>query len=360
MRKIKFIERLKKRNLEKHFVSEINGKYQKLKVKRALTPEQEREALNYYQQLVGKKVPLDWHRFMYSRTGVWAKDYVPLSLYRSELIGRMNVYPFMDAYADKNVSEMLFPDVRQPRTILKNMRGYFYAGDRPVDREEAVALCQDIPDGIIKPSMSTRGHGVKHLVVSGGMSNIDGKTIEQVMADYKQDYIIQEKIHQHPQMAALNPTSANTIRLLTYRSGMDILVLYTVIRIGKREQVIDNESSGGISARINSDGTLARYAYGAPGNDMVEFTDCGVRLEGYQIPSYDKVVETAKRLHYRLPYFDMAAWDFSVDYDGEPLFIEWNANPDLSQTANGPAFGEYAERIFGEVYKKSNTRNQYW
>lgn len=360
MNKVPFIERLKKRIFIDRFVREIEGKYAKLKVRRPLTKEQEHEALDYYQRLVGKKVPLAWHRFMYSRTGVWAKDYVPLSLYRSELIGRMNVYPFMDAYADKNVSEMLFPDVRQPKNIVKNMNGYYYAGDRPVSREEALAICHNVEDAIIKPSMSTRGHGVKHLEVRNGVSNLDGRSIDQVFADYRQDFLVQERVRQHPQMAALNPTSANTIRLLTYRSGMEVWVLYTVIRIGKKNQVVDNESSGGISARINADGTLAKYAYGAPGNDMVEFTDSGIRLEGYRIPSYDKVVETAKHLHYRLPYFDMAAWDFAVDYDGEPLFIEWNANPDLSQTANGPAFGPYAEQIFAEIYKKPNTRNQYW
>lgn len=360
MKKLQFIERLKKRNLEHNFVAEINRKYKKLKVERSLSAEQKREAQQYYQQLIGRKVPLAWHRFMYSRTGIWARDYVPLSLYRTELIGRMNVFPFMDAYADKNVSEMLFPDVRQPKCIVKNMRGYFYAGDRPVSQDEALAICQNIDDAIIKPSMSTRGHGVKHLRVKDGKTNIDGKSIAQVMVDYRQDYVIQEKVRQHADMAALNPTSANTIRLLTYRSGMEVLVLYTVIRIGKKDQVIDNESSGGISARIHEDGTLAKYAYGAPGNDQVEFTDSGIRLEGYKIPSYDKVVDAAKRLHLRLPYFDMAAWDFSVAEDGEPLFIEWNANPDLSQTANGPAFGSFAERIFAEVYKKENTRNQYW
>lgn len=360
MKKFGFIERLKKRNLEHHFVAEINRKYKKLKVKRSLSSEQQSEVQQYYQRLVGRKVPLAWHRFMYSRTGLWAHDYVPLSLYRTEMIGRMNVFPFMDAYADKNVSEMLFPDVLQPKCIVKNMRGYFYVGDRPVSREEALAICQNIDDAIIKPSMSTRGHGVKHLVVKDGKTNIDGKSIGQVLADYRQDYVIQQKIRQHPGMAALNPTSANTIRLLTYRSGMEVLLLYTVIRIGKKDQVIDNESSGGISARINDDGTLAKYAYGAPGNDQVEYTDCGVRLEGYPIPSFDKVVATAQRLHMRLPYFDLAAWDFSVSEDGEPIFIEWNANPDLSQTANGPAFGPYAERIFAEVYKKENTRNQYW
>ncbi len=358
--KIRCVNLLKKRLVVHNFVKEITKKYNRLKIKRPLTKVQIKSIQNYYVPLVGHKVPTIWHRFMYSRTGVFTHKYIPLSLYRTELIGRMNIFPFMDAYADKNISHLLFPNVQQPRIIVKNMNGYFYADHTPISKEEALALCQNLNNTIIKPSMSTRGQGVQLLETHNGITNINHKTIEQVFADYKQDFLIQEKIKQHPDLDALNPTSANTIRLLTYRNGMDIIVLYTVIRIGKMNQVIDNESAGGISARINNDGTLAKYAYGAPGDDMVTHTDTGIELLGYPIPSYHKVVETAQQLHYKLPYFDMAAWDFAVDLNGEPVFVEWNANPDLSQTANGPAFGDYTELIINHTYQKPNTRNPHW
>ena len=342
------------------FVSELTRKYQKLQVRRKLTRAQKKEIQSYYKQLTGHRVPLIWHKFHYSRTGEYSKKYIPLSVYRIELIGRMNQFWMMGAYGDKNISEMLFPDVKQPKTFIQNLNGYYYAEGRAITKAEAEAICRNLESAIIKPSMSTRGHGVRKLSVREGVTNFDGKTIGDVFDSYGQDFLVQEVIEQHESMSALNPTSANTIRLLTYRSDMEILLLYAVIRIGQKDQVIDNESSGGISARINSDGTLAKYAYGAPGNDMVEKTDVGVTLEGYAIPSFDQVVETAKRLHYRLPYFNIAAWDFAVGKDGTPIFIEWNANPDLSQTANGPAFGEYTERLFQETYKKKNSRNEYW
>lgn len=354
------IEVLKKKIFIKNFVKEIDGKYQKLKIKRQLSSEQCKEIQEYYLKLTGHKVPLSWHRFMYSRTGVYSKKYIPLSVYRSELIGRMNNFQFMDAYADKNVSELLFPDVKQPHTIIRNINGYYYSDGKSVSEEEAIQLCSNVRDMIIKPSLESRGTGVKLLNVENGITNVEGKSIREVFCNYGKNFLVQEKVKQHPAMEALNPTSANTIRLLTYRMGMDVVVLYTVIRIGKAGQVIDNESKGGISAKINEDGKLAKYAYGAPGNDMVEKTDTGITLEGYQIPSYDKVVATAKRSHFKLPYFNMAAWDFCVGVDGEPIMIEWNANPDLSQTANGPAFGDYTEQIFSTIYSKENTRNKYW
>lgn len=342
------------------FVAELTAKYRKLRVRRELTAEQKREIQDYYKSLTGHRVPLIWHKFLYSRRNEYSKKYIPLSLYRTELIGRMNQYWMMDAYADKNVSDMLFPDVTQPTTFIKNINGYYYAGNKAITKEEAENICSNLDAAIIKPSRESRGHGVRRLHVEDSVTNLDGKRIGDIFSSYGQDFLVQEFIEQHPAMSALNPTSANTIRLLTYRSGMDVMLIYAVIRIGQKDQVIDNESSGGISARINPDGKLAKYAYGAPGNDMVEKTDVGVTLEGYEIPNFQAVVETAKRQHYRLPYFNLAAWDFSVGKDGTPILIEWNANPDLSQSAFGPAFGDLTERIIQEAYTKPNTRNEYW
>ena len=121
-------------------------------------------------------------------------------------------------------------------------------------------------------------------VVDGGVK------LEKLFSEYDHSFLIEEVVKQHADMAALNPDSVNTIRAVTYRSGMDVVVLYTAIRIGRKGQVIDNESAGGMSTKINPDGTLSKYAFGAPGEDYIEQTDSGIRLEGYHVPSYDKVL----------------------------------------------------------------------
>lgn len=361
MNPLKFlIERFKKWLSLQSLASELRHKYRKLHIKRPLTCAQKREIQQFYRQQIGHRVPLIWHKFLYSRTGVYSKKYIPVGVYRTEMIGRLNNFPMMEAYADKNVSEQLFPDVKQPKTFVKNIHGHFYIDNKAVSREEALEHCRNIDDAIIKPSLSTRGAGVRRIQVKEGVTSWDNKSLSEVFDCYDQDFIMQERIQQHPAMSALNPTSANTIRLLTYRKDMEVSMIYTVIRIGRKGTVIDNESAGGISARIETDGKLAKYAFGSAGTDLVEQTDCGISLEGYEIPSYHKVVETAKRLHLSLPHFNIAAWDFAVDENGEPVFIEWNANPDLSQSAFGPAFGDDTERILKEIYQYKNTRNKYW
>lgn len=85
---------------------------------------------------------------------------------------------------------------------------------------------------------------------------------------------------------------SNTIRLLTYRRGNDIELMYSVIRIGRKDKIIDNESSGGVTTKINKNG----------------------------------------------------------------CFIEWNARTELSQTAAGPAFGEFTEEILYKARTLPTTR----
>ena len=340
------------------YVEGIRASYEKLVNKTELTKEQEKEIQGFYTKLLGHPVPLDWHRYFTARTGGDSKYYLPTSEYKINIVGRLNVYPLKRAYTDKNISDLILPKEIQPKIYLKNMNGYFYFDQQAVSREEALHLCQNIGNVIIKPSLTARGKGVKRIVVKDGKVVSDNILLSQVFDDYKTDYLIEELICQHPDMASLNHSSLNTIRIMTYRSDMEIVVLYTVIRIGRKGQVIDNESAGGISTVINSDGTLGRFAYGAPGIDKIEYTDSNLKLDGFRIPSYNQAIEMVKKCHLQLPFFDLIAWDIAIRENGSPVLIEFNMTPDLSQSANGPAFGDYTEEILSKAMRKNNTYSE--
>ena len=157
-------------------------------------------------------------------------------------------------------------------------------------------------------------------------------------------------------MSALNPTSVNTVRLLTYRRDNTIELLYAVARIGRKGEFIDNESKGGITCKINKDGCLNKFAYGSLNEGKITQTDSGVIIDNYKIPSYNKIVEIVKTLHLNLPYFNLAGWDIAIEKDGAPLFIEWNLRTELSQTAAGPAFGDFTEEVLEKTRILPTTR----
>ena len=349
-----WIMRYQERQADRTYIEKIERSYAKLGQKKRLTGEQEREIQDFYQKTVGHKVTSAYHQYFYSRTGVYSKLYVPSSEYKNHIIGRLNVYPFHLAYNDKNMTDITLPQTHQPKIYLKNMCGYFYADGKPISQDEALALCGDLGEVIVKPSLTGRGKGVRKVTIRGG--RVDGKQgLSELFAEYYADYLIQAVIRQHADMAVLNPSSINTIRVVTYRNGMEILPVYTVIRIGRKGMNIDNESAGGISAIIKPDGTIGKYAYGAPGVDKVELTDTGVRLEGYKVPSFFKALELVQQSHIQLPYFNLIGWDIAIEADGQPVMIELNLNPDLSQSANGPAFGEHTEMILKDAMSRANT-----
>lgn len=329
----------------------VADSYQRLPNKVALTKAQESDIQKYWKGLLGYEIPMDWHQYFYARTGVFSEKYVPTGIYRLEICGRLNQLAFCYPYSDKNMLDVLFPNVNQSHIYLKNRNGYYFFEGHAVSKKEAVECCANLDDVVIKPTMTSHGDGVAKVHLENGVVNGKEK-LEKLFSDYDHDFLIEEVVKQHPDMAALNPDSANTIRVVTYRSGMDVVVLYTAIRIGRKGQVIDNESAGGMSAKINPDGTLAKYAFGAPGQDNIEQTDSGIRLEGYRVPSYDKVLSLVKTQHLNLPFHNIVGWDVCIDEEGEPLLLEWNTSPELSQSAVGPAFGEYTEQIVKDAMSR--------
>lgn len=352
---MKILTRYKDKQEVQTYINEIQTSYSKLVNKADLTKDQAQEVQSFYSMLLGHPIPLDWHNYFTARTGVYSKLYFPTSEYKTSIVGRLNVYPLKRAYTDKNMTNIILPNTKQPKVFLKNMNGYFYFEGVPVSREEAIEKSGDLGEVIMKPSLTARGQGVVKLNLQKKINVEDRKSLSQIFDEYKKDYLIEELVRQHPDMAALNESSVNTIRFLSYRSGMEVYIVYSVIRIGRMNQTIDNESAGGISAKIDEDGKIAQFAYGAPGVDKVEYTDSGVKLKGYQVPSYRKAVEFVKEQHLYLPFFDLVAWDVAIDVNGDPVMIEFNMTPDLSQSANGPAFGQYTEMILKDAMSRYNT-----
>lgn len=333
----------------------ITKNFKDLEHHRKLTKAQKKEVDDFYISMIGRKVPLYCHEYFYSRTGVFTKEYIPNNFYHCELVPRANIHKLQGAFGDKNMCDFLFPGENVVHSILKNMNGYYYYDGEPVSEEDAVRLCGNLKNVIIKPSKESQGHGVQLFNVRDGKTDIDGISVAQLFQRYKKDFLIQEWVKQHKGMAALNPTSVNTMRILSYRSDMEILIIYSVVRIGRSGSVIDNQCAGGISTTIDKEGRLGKFAFGGYAEDNIIKTDTNIMLEGYEIPSYDKAIEFVKRLHLKLPFFNIVGWDVAIQEDGEPVLIEFNTNPGLSQSAFKSGMGEYTERIIRELWPRPNT-----
>ncbi len=318
-----------------------------------LTGDQKREIRTYYKSTLGKNTKLYWHQFYYSMNGIFSVKYIPNDLYFGYIKNKLFDNNICAAYDDKNLYDKFFPDTRQPKIFLKCVDGHYSIDNLPVGKEEAIIHCSNLQEAIIKPTfLSAGGENVRYFSTANGIEMKSKKTVREVFDTYGKNFNVQEAIHQHPALARLNPTSVNTIRVVTYFRENEVVLLYAVMRIGEEGSDVDNTTDGGYTCGIQKDGKLKKYAYGFNPAKSYTSNPAGLTFENYPLPQYEQVVAEAKRLHYQMPHLLMIGWDFTVNDDNEPVFIEMNAPCGLHQSAAGPAFGEYTD----EILKKCSGR----
>lgn len=290
-----------------------------------------------------------WVDFYTERTGVYDHRYVPNDVFYGDLDFRLNQPRRAHETDDKNLYDVYFPDVEKPVTVGRLCGGYFMDADyRLIGLDELCLRCAGEDEVVIKSSRYSCG-GASVMFRRGN----DVRELLQKLQRGEYDFIIQRRVEQHPAMAALNASSLNTVRLLTYiRQNGERVPLSAVVRLGKPGMRVDNVSSGGATVGITEDGRLKNTGYthdqhrctALPGGEPIP--------GGMQVPAYDKIVRQACDMHLRFPQHRLISWDFAVSDKSTPVFIEMNlyrTSIDFMQLNNGPLFGEYTAEILAEA-----------
>lgn len=315
-----------------------------------LTPQQKQEVQEFWVKHYGKKINLKWHEYYLKVNGIFSPNYIPTYVYYTSIYPKLNDPRIAVVYSDKNMIGKLLGDrVKLPKTYIKNYNGNYYIDDKVVTKSDAIEQCLNIEDAVIKHSLDTcQGKSIlRFKSVNGKVTGKDcPSTIEELFDSYATDFIVQAAIRQSPTMAKLNPTSLNTVRIMTYWGKNGIEPVFAVVRMGRSGAVIDNASSGGMYCGVNMDGTLKKEAYTLFPFSSHTQSDSGVVFEEFTIPHFDALKAKAKELHAQLPYAKLIGWDLSLNEQDEIELVEINANsPGLFQGATGPAFGEHTSEI---------------
>jgi len=157
------------------------------------------------------------------------------------------------------------------------------------------------------------------------------------------DWLVEEYLEQHPTLAALNPSSVNTIRIWVLRrvdGGSEIVTAY--LRIGRAGSTVDNVQSGGIVAGIDPKfGTLHAAQDADMGRNFYAcHPDHGTRIEGVSLPYWLEVQRISKIALGAFPELRFAGLDIAIGAEG-PMVLELNVIPGR----------EGAGRIDGNVFK---------
>ena len=288
-----------------------------------------------------------WYQLFSDGRGKFDPRYIPDTMWFSRIIPYFNNYLLGQAYADKCAYDLLFPHLLRPRTIVKNSCGRYYGGSQnTISREEAIELCLREKSFIVKRAMSSSG-GMSIKVFDEG--EISRDTVEKIFSDYGMNFVIQELVRQHADLAALNPSSLNTLRVMTLYFQGEVHVLSAQLRIGGNGARVDNYSSGGFACNVNEDGRLSERAV-SKAQGWATVHPNGYAFSDVVVPCFGKVIETIKREHARLSHLNLIGWDFAVSESGEPVFIEINMVPGQNQNGSGPTFGDLTEEVLKDVF----------
>ncbi len=161
-----------------------------------------------------------------------------------------------------------------------------------------------------------------------GVIKIEGNTNSEVL--YKklqleyQQCLLEEVIEQDPEMAALNMSSVNTVRLPTFINKSGFHVLKPYLRMGRNGCVVDNTHGGGIFCGLDAKtGIIRTEGMDREGNLFSVHPDNNHSLIGWQVPRWGELIAFAQNVHETIPYYPYVGWDFALTKNGWVL-IEGN------------------------------------
>ena len=310
------------------------------------TPEEFKRVVEYWKPY-GIKPRKYWYTMFCDGRDGYDPRYIPDSMWNGTILPYYNNLNWGRAYADKCAYDHLFPYLNRPRTIVKNSCGRFYNGNfEVIDFEEAVKLCLREKRMIVKSA--TFSSGGRNIMVLGE-EDVNEANIRQILKDYRMNFIIQDLVEQHEALARLNPTSLNTLRIISFYFKNEVHILSAQLRIGGSGAKVDNYSSGGFACNVCEDGRLSERAVSKAHGWATEHPN-GFRFADIVVPQYQRLIKVICEEHARLPHLNIIGWDFAIGKNGEPVFIELNVFPGQNQNGSGPSFGDLTEEVLRDVF----------
>lgn len=188
-------------------------------------------------------------------------------------------------------------------------------------------------DCIAKPIEGWRGKGIRII-----RKTEDDEEIKRLYSECVQDNVLlEERVHACKEIEAIHPASLNTVRVVTISNPRECVVFGAILRMGTGDSIIDNTHNGGIFASIDvKTGILETDGLDANGNKYVEHPDSHIKIKGFRIPYWDKVVEMCSAATKVMPKTIFVGWDVVIMDGGRVGLIEGNHGPDFDGGMQAP------------------------
>lgn len=198
-------------------------------------------------------------------------------------------------------------------------------------------------DLFVKPRQGNGGHNAERYDFMGEGKYISSADIifsraelltKLLQQSLKDDFIIQPRLVNHPDLADISNDALSTVRVFTIRNELgepEVTNVAFRMAIGTNS-VVDNFHQGGLAAAVDmATGKICEASdIGIkPAMGWREIHPVsGVRFKDRALPDWSAVLELARQAHRAFPARIMVGWDVAVLKDG-PMIIEGNGRPDL-------------------------------
>lgn len=180
------------------------------------------------------------------------------------------------------------------------------------DRNEFDRFISTHPVFVAKQIEESCGIGI-HLV------NVTPETDRDALFSQLQqeNVILEEKIVQCEALAHLHPSSVNTIRCATFMKDGEVHILFTFLRMGQKNSLVDNGGAGGLIACIDKEtGVVCSPGVTENGQSYLFHPDTHAQILGLAIPHWEEMTQLATRLAASIPSQKYISWDLSLTDDG--------------------------------------------
>jgi AraC-like DNA-binding protein len=197
-------------------------------------------------------------------------------------------------------------------------RDWLYVPDSKLEDIRRFAASHDV--FLVKACTSTQGKGIEKFESAG----LD---IERFLQDYREKPVLLESfLVQHPVLAAVNPSSVNTIRLITAKKGDRVQLIGAGLRCGGSDQFVDNFHHGGAAYPIDLEtGIITGPGTDLDGNPIFRHPTTGHVMPGLQLPHWDMVLSQIPAIARVSEHIGYVGWDIAITPQGIEL-IEGNIN----------------------------------
>lgn len=317
---------------------------------RRLTSAQKKEVDEFWKGLMRSDC-YETHELAQAVTGKFDPSICSEMLFRTNIELKLNDFKLKWGWSDKNYFDMYLPNIPMPKTVARNVNGVWLDSQfHPIAQDDLKKLLNSYDQLIVKPSIEN-GFGKSVKLYQAG-------EYDQIISDFRNNFLVQEVFEQHSSVATLNASSVNVVRVISLSLNGVVSPVNYALRCGAAGSITDNQITedgrGMFIIGVNPDGTLKDKAVFSCG-EMITQAPNGVSFSDVQLPNFGEALKMTTQIHEMMPHFGFMGFDVCFNKDGAPTIMEYNIKgPGVLyyQYVNGALFGDRTQEVIDTFSKR--------